>query len=440
MNRRIWTGGPVYTGAEVFADGAVVAADGRIEWAGARQDLPAAIAVVGAEGGADGPQRVDLRGRLLGPGWINAHTHTYSALARGITLKDPPPDDFGQILGRLWWRLDRALELEEIALSAQLHGWECLRHGVTTIFDHHASQRVVRGSLETISRALEPLGLRASLCFEVTDREGAQIAAEGIDENLRWLEASARSPLRHGLFGLHAAFTVGAKTLERCVREAGARDAGFHLHVAEDAVDGGEALGRLEEAGILGPRTLCVHGVHLSPADLERLAARGSWLVHCPESNLNNAVGTAALACIQDAGVRYALGTDGFTAALAREALVAHLAQNHLERHPGAGYGTVARAFPKRNAELASEQFGVKLGVLEPGAEADLVVWDYLPPTPITTGNFWGHLLFGLASSEARDVWIAGRPALVDGKVPGLDEEDLFARCRQAAAALWERF
>jgi putative selenium metabolism protein SsnA len=404
---------------------------------GERASLPAA-----EDRGTDPSARFDLRGRLLTPGGINAHTHIYSALARGIPLQDPPPENFVQILERLWWRLDRALRLEEIALSAQLHGWECLRHGVTTIVDHHASQQNVRGSLGAISEALEPLGLRACLCYEVTDREGAAVAEAGIEENVRWLASvtAGHDPLRRGLFGLHASFTVGDETLARCAREAARLQVGFHLHVAEDAVDGPGAMKRLEAAGLLAPGTLCVHGVHLTEADLERLARHRSWLVHCPESNLNNAVGLASLDRVQRAGVRLALGTDGFTADLQREALVAHLAQNHAARRPGAGWETIARFYPGNNAALASELFGTGLGTFDVGAEADLVVWDYRPPTPITTENFWGHLLFGLVSSGACDVWIAGRRVLEEGRVPGFDEGELFARCRGAARALWERF
>lgn len=431
--RTLWWNGPVFTGAEVISDGAVRCEDGRVTWVGERTAL---------EARSGDEEVIDLHGSLLTPGWINAHTHIYSALARGMAIKEAAPETFVEILERLWWRLDRALELDEIALSAQLHGWECLRAGVTTIVDHHASQRVVRGSLRTISEALEPLGLRASLCYEVTDREGPQIAAAGLEENVAFLEsvrpeAAAR---RRGLVGLHAAFTVSDTTLARSVVEAKRLGAGFHLHLAEDRVDATGAVSRLEQAGVLGPDTLCVHGVHLEDADLTRLAATSTWLAHCPESNLNNAVGAVRLDRLRQAGVRVALGTDGFTAHVAREALVAHLAQNHLSADPGKGWETVPAIFLGGNPGLASALFGVTLGALSPGAAADLVQWDYRPPTPITTANFWGHLLFGLASCRADSVWIDGRCVLEQGRATGLDEEALFAECRRAAAALWERF
>lgn len=432
MSRTLWRGGPVFTGAEVIPDGAVIAAGDRVEWAGARADAPPAAA----------DETVELGGRLLAPGLVNAHTHVYSALARGIALKDPPPTTFVETLERLWWRLDRALALDDIALSAQLHGLACLRAGVTTIFDHHASERAVRGSLRTLAEALEPLGLRACLCFEVTDREGPEIAAAGIEENAAFLESLAPAGQHHrrGLFGLHAAFTLGDGTLARCATEGQRLSAGFHVHLAESRFDAGGSAARLEAAGVLGPRTLAVHGVHLDDEALAIVARTRTRLVHCPESNMNNAVGAARLDRLHAAGARVALGTDGFTAHVPREALVATLLQSHASGDSGAGWRTVPRLLLDENPALASETFGVPLGTLAPGAAADLVVWEYVPPTPITTANLWGHVLFGLAPAGARDVWIAGRRVLAEGRPTGLDEGELAAQCRRAAAALWERF
>jgi cytosine/adenosine deaminase-related metal-dependent hydrolase len=337
--------------------------------------------------------------------------------------------------------LDRALDREEIAWSARLFALESLRSGVTTLFDHHASQRNVSGSLETISRALLDFGLRACLCYEVSDREGEEITEQGIEENREFLDsiASRGGGLRRGLFGLHAAFTLSDQTLERSSAIARDLEAGFHIHVAEDRIDTEGAIARLEKAGILGPRTLCVHGVHLEDAEIEQLAASGSWLVHCPESNMNNGVGAVHLERHRTAGVRLALGTDGFTAQMPREALVAHLLQNHVSGNPGEGYRAVPELLLSGNADLASEAFDLDLGVLRTGAAADLVVWDYRAPTPLTTENFWGHLLFGLVTSRAAEVWIAGRQVLLGGSVPGLNETNLLAQCREAAERLWER-
>jgi putative selenium metabolism protein SsnA len=423
-NATLFTGAGVQSPAAVVIDGETVV--------GIHPAGPAA---------EPGEARIDAAGRLVTPGFINAHTHIYSALARGITLEDPPPVRFREILERLWWRLDRALDFETIDLSARLHAVECLRAGVTTIFDHHSSQRAARGSLETISRALEDFGLRACLCFEVSDRDGEAAAAAGIEENVAFIRATSGSggSMRRARFGLHAPFTLSDATLKACARSADPDEVGFHVHLAEGEDDPPTAAARLRDAGILGRKTICVHGVHLDDAQSSILAETGAWLVHCPESNMNNAVGVVSLERVASAGVRLALGSDGFTAVMAREALVAHLMQNHLCGSPGSGYAVVPDLLLRRNRLLATETFGIEIGRIFAGGPADLVVWDYDPPTPLSVDNLWGHLLFGLTAARASEVIIAGRWVLRDGRA-GREEAELAGRCREAAARLWERF
>jgi len=435
VQRQVITNALLYTGDEVLPGATVTIEGDRI---GSVHPGPTASA------------DIDARGRLVTPGLVNAHTHAYAALARGIPLKDPAPRGFVQTLERLWWRLDRALTLGDIDLSARLHGLECLRAGVTTICDHHASQRAIPGSLGVLAQAFSDLGLRACLCYEVSDREGPAAAAAAIRENLDFIRscASTSRPHLRARFGLHASLTLSDETLAACTRDPAASAAGFHVHVAEDLADqadaqrrgAGRVVERLARAGVLGPRTICVHGIHLDAAEMRILASSRAWLVHCPQSNMNNAVGAASLDRLQAAGVRLALGTDGFTASIAREALVAHLLQSHAAGDPQAGHAIVPRLLFGANGDLAAETFGLNLGHIRPAGPADLVLWDHLPPTPLAAENLWGHVMFDLPEARAGDVWIAGRRVLAGGRPVGWDDEDLAARCRTAAQRLWKRF
>jgi len=185
-------------------------------------------------GRAPGAEIVDAGGRLLMPALINCHSHLYSTLARGMTLAGAPPADFPAILKRLWWRLDRALNLEDVYYSALIGLIDSAKNGVGTVIDHHSSPNACAGSLDVIERAYRKVGLRGATCYETSDRDGKAAAAAAIAENVRFLERRRREDTVGAAFGLHAAFTLSDGTLRACVEANQPLAAAFHIHVSED--------------------------------------------------------------------------------------------------------------------------------------------------------------------------------------------------------------
>ena len=249
-------------------------------------------------------EKLDARGQLVMPGNLCAHTHFYGAFARGMAIPGRPPRDFPDILRKVWWPLDKALTLPDVRASAEVCLVDAIRHGTTTLIDHHASPNAIDGSLDQIAEAVEGSGLRAVLCYEVTDRDGPEKTRLGIEENVRFLKRVAAGPVAGGrvgaTFGLHASLTLSDETLDTC-REAAPEGAGFHIHVAEHEADEDDSLvrsgvrvvDRLQRHAILGPRTLVAHGVHVDAREIELLAEAGTWVSHQPRSNMNNGVGVA---------------------------------------------------------------------------------------------------------------------------------------------------
>lgn len=386
-----------------------------------------------------GEEVVDLAEALVLPGLVNAHTHLYSALARGMPSPADPPSSFLEILERVWWRLDRALDAEAVYLSGLVGAIEAARSGTTTLFDHHSSPSCITGSLATLRRALEEVGLRSVLCYETTDRNGPVGRREGLAENRGFL-SSGPSALTRGLVGAHASFTLSDETLDLLAGAARETASSLHVHVAEDRADIEHCrrhhecgvVERLERHLLLTDRALLVHAVHLSEPELREAQAAGAWLVHCPRSNMANGVGHARTAAFR----RSALGTDGLDEDVLAEARAAFL------RMRDAGRGdALAAAFAMLvgGHRLAAELIGLRLGLLDAAAPADLVVLDYRPPTPLTAGNLAGHVLFGIDRSHVRSTMVAGRFVLRDRCVTTVDEAAVTARARVAAAELWQR-
>jgi putative selenium metabolism protein SsnA len=392
-------------------------------------------------GKAAAAEHVDASGCVIVPGNACAHHHVYSALARGMPGPARAPRDFLGILNSIWWRLDRALDLETIRLCALAAALDAARCGTTALVDHHASPHAIEGSLDVLADALAEAGMRAVLCYEVTDRHGAAGATRGIAENLRFLSANRRPSVR-AMMGAHASFTLGAQTLETLVGSARDVGAPVHVHLAEDEYDerhsmenyGVRTARRLSDAGALGEGDLVAHGVWLDADEIALVRASGAWLAHNPRSNMHNGVGYAPALTM---GERVALGTDGMDGDMFAETKVAYLRAR--ERSLEASPADVVRRLAA-GATVVGSIFGEpELGSLEPGAPADLVVLEYRSPTPLDGSNLPGHLLFGMGSWAVRDVMVAGRWIMRAGRHQLIEEDEVAALCQQGARRLWSR-
>ena len=394
-----------------------------------------------------GAAQLDARGQLVMPGNICAHTHFYGAFSRGLSIPGDAPESFPQILEKLWWPLDRSLSDEDIRYSALLCLVDAIRHGTTTLVDHHASPYAIPGSLDIIADAVDMAGLRAALCYEVTDRDGPEKARAGIAENVRFIKRSHKHTRITACFGLHASLTLSDQTLEDC-RAALPDEAGFHIHVAESAVDeydslkrsGLRVVDRLHKFGILGPKTIAAHCVHVDALEIKLLAASGTWVTHQPRSNMNNGVGVAPVESLLRAGVRVCLGNDGFSNAMWSEWNAAYLLHKSEQRDPRRMNGnTVLEMAVYNNAALAGALFPLEVGTLRPGAAADLMLVDYNAPTPLTPGNLPWHILFGFRDSMVTTTIVAGKVLMQDRELLTLDEKEIAARAKELAAKVWKR-
>ena len=384
----------------------------------------------------DGVDTVDLKGSWVMPGLVCGHTHLYSALACGMPMLPTPPTDFADMLAKVWWRLDRALDMEAVAVSAQVGGVIALQSGVTTIVDHHASPSCIVGSLETMDVALDALGLRRVLCYEVTDRGGDEEASEGLRAHEGLL---ARGPTGESavMVGGHANFTLSDATLERMGAMAAEAGVGTHIHVAEavdDQIQTGEPLiNRMMRTGTLQSGSMLAHCVHLSDDELRQIDGAGAWTSHQPRSNMNNGVGHAPLGSF---GQKTVLGTDGIGADM-----FAELQAGWFRGQEGGVSWSPDRwlACLSSGARFAGQKLDTKIGKLEPGYQADLLVLDAVPGPPMLAENLAASMIFRLHSGLVRHAMVGGHWALRDRQPTGLATDALMGNARRVAKSVWER-
>jgi putative selenium metabolism protein SsnA len=423
----------------VLENGAVLVEGARIAEVGPSAELLA---------GHRDARIINARGRVIMPGLINAHMHLYSTFACGLAPE--PAFNFPQILKKLWWKLDRALSLDDVYYSAVFPYHRGICAGTTTMIDHHASPWAVTGSLDVLHDAARGAGVRSAFCYEVSDRDGEKSLNEGIDENIRFIEKtrSADETMAKGLFGLHASMTISERTLNRCVEATNKLGSGIHVHAAEDLSDQEDSLSkynkrvvqRFYDAGGLHDKSILCHCIHVDDKEKELLKETGTFVVHNPESNMNNAVGAADVLGMLEMGIKVGLGTDGMTSDMLLEARTAMLKHRLVKGDPTVAFGEAVDMLVRNNAAYASKLFGVKLGVIEPGAAADLVMVEHYPFTPINVDNWYGHFLFGIQPSRVTHTMCNGQLLMAEGEVLTIDLAQAAADARKLSPQTWQRF
>jgi cytosine/adenosine deaminase-related metal-dependent hydrolase len=283
----------------------------------------------------------------------------------------------------------------------------------------------------------------------VTDRDGDAAAAAGIRENVRFARRVQRGDNAGGrlgaTFGLHASLTLSDATLGQCRGESDR----FHVHVAEHPADeydslaksGARAVERLHNFGITGPQSIMAHCIHIDAWEAALLRETGTFVAHQPRSNMNNAVGAAEITPMLRAGMAVCLGNDGFSNDMFAEMKVADMLQKVAHSDPRyLGADKVIQMAVHNNRKLAAVFFDQPVGVIAPGAYADLIMLDYHPTTPLSAANLPWHILFGVSGGHVHSTIAHGQVLMRNRELLTLDEAAIAARSRVAAGATWERY
>jgi len=389
---------------------------------------------------------VDAKKGLIMPGMINTHHHIYSSFARGLAINGFNPQNFGDILEGMWWKIDRLLTLEDTKYSAYATYLDSIRNGVTTVFDHHASFGNIEGSLFQISDVAKELGIRTSLCYEVSDRDGIDKMKQSVKENVDFMKYAQKddTDMQKGMMGLHASFTVSDETLEYCAKSM-PYNGGYHVHTAEGISDVHQCLkdhnkrivNRFFDFDILGDKTIAVHCIHTNPAEMDLLKETNTMVVHNPESNMGNAVGCTPVIELAKKGIVLGLGTDGYTNDMFESMKVANVLQKHHNCDPTVAWGEVPLMLFDNNAKIVNRFFKKPVGVLEKGAYADIIIADYDPLTPLNGDNANSHLLFGVNGRCVTTTMINGKILMKDRQMIGIDTPAIMSKSREVATKLW---
>lgn len=395
-----------------------------------------------------GAEFIDAKNKLIMPSYINCHEHIYSAFARGLQIKKYNPNGFLDILNGLWWTIDRNLTLHDIYLSAMATFIDSIKCGVTTTFDHHASFGSIIGSLKEIEKARIETGMRACLCYEISDRDGMDKSKESVLENIDFIKyvINDKSDMVKAMMGMHAQFTISDETFKFAM-ENKPKEVGVHIHVAEGIEDlqdslnkhGKRIVDRLYDFGVLSEKTLLAHCIYVNEHEMDLIRDTNTMVVHNPESNMGNACGCPPVMRMMEKGIVCGLGTDGYTHDMLESYKVANILHKHHLCNPNAAWSEVPKMLFENNRIIANRYFDNKLGVIENGAFADIIIVDYNPLTPMNKDNVNSHIVFGISGRDTITTICSGKVLMKDKILLTVDEKKVMEECRMAAKELGER-
>jgi len=376
-----------------------------------------------------GYQRIDGTGKYAIKSFVNAHHHAYSALAPGMPLPEEAPQNFLEILEKIWWKLDKALTKEMVEISAATTAINSAKNGVSFVIDHHASPFSISGSLSDMAKQFEKIGLNHLLCYEISDRDGEAIRDEGLEETENYLKS------HQGLVGLHAAFTLSDDSLEKAQKLAEKYQSGVHIHVAEDAYDqefnlekyDKRVIDRLAGFGLLNfDKTILAHCIYIDKNERKRIADSKAWVVQNPESNMNNQVGFFNSDQLENKSM---LGTDGMHSNMIRSTQSAFFA----------GLGKDNIDIPMAYNRLRNAHHYLNANNFNGDSENNLSIFEFNAPTPLSQSNFFGHFFYAFENRQIDSLIVNGKLVMKNKVVLNVDEPLLMKEAQKLAQALWKK-
>ncbi len=386
---------------------------------------------------------IDHRERILIPGFIDGHVHLYGMLAHGL-LPQKPLQDFSQFLGDYWWPdIENRLDPETIEAAAAVSCLEHIKSGVTTVCDVLEAPNAGRGILEREADLVRAMGIRGAFSTEASERLGPDKAAELLAENVEFAQAHRDDPRIWGMLSIHTTFTCGPDYIRKAAALAGENGIDLHMHLSESDYEPGlcereygmrptELYDRL---GVLGHHVVASQGVALQPDEIEILRRNGCRLVHMPLSNCEVGGGFAPVPQLLGAGIRVGLGTDGYVNDFFEVMRGAFLMHKSVAKNSSV---MPARLVFEMATSLGAEALGRDdLGRLKSGCRADFVVLENRFPTPMTAQNFFDQIVVFGRSDYVRDVYVGGKPIMLERKVLYGNEDEIRLTLREKASQFW---
>ncbi len=387
---------------------------------------------------------LEAPGKVLSPGFVNAHTHIYGVLAHGIPL-EKAPSGFWPFLEDFWWPLvENKLDQDMICAATDLRCADMLKSGVTSFFDCTEAPFALPGCLFAQKERVLQSGMRGILSFEATERISADNGELGLKENDDFIDAcNQEGGLVSGLMCIHTTFTCSPDFIRKAFGMAGDRNVLMQAHVSEGTYEPEYTSSKYslkpiqfyDSLGIASPGLLASQCVHLDEVEMQIISQRGIRVSHQPLSNCEVGGGIAPIPQLSALNVTMGLGSDGYIDnffEVMRGAFLIHKAHH---QDPGVMPALVVWHMATEGGARALDL--EKVGRLEPGWKADLQLIDGDLPTPLSEHNLFEQMLLYRSANNVNMVMVDGVIRVQNYEVLDVDRSLMLSRTRSAAERLW---
>lgn len=389
-------------------------------------------------------EKIDAKGKLVMPGYIDMHNHLYSSFFQNVPLKTAGIKKYSDFMDKFWWDLTGKLSSDGIYYSAVKGIINSIKAGTTTIFNLHSSPSCVEDSLYDLAEAFEELSMRGVLAYEISNRTSDSDADKMMKINAEFAAQNKNNPLVSGMMGIYNANEVSDDILREVSKFTDRADLGLMLHLSESeeeedySVDKYKkyCIDRLFDIGLLNEKSLLATANYLDETDISIVKESGAGIVLTPSSAYYKGFDLAPVEALIQNDIPIGLGSDGIYQSIAEEAAFTYKLLRNKGKEFDAGYNGISKIVTDSSFKLTNRFVSKSVGEIKLGAAADIIMLDYIPEHKITEENINTQLLFGIIPSRVTTSIINGNIVMKDYELVGIDENELNEKYLEFASEL----
>ncbi len=376
---------------------------------------------------------IDLKGKLLMPGYVDMRGHLYSGFFQNVPLNTSHIANYRDFMNKFWWKYTEKLSSDGVYYATVKGIINAIKSGVTTIFNLHSSPNCIEDSLNDVAEAFEEISMRGVISYEISNRKSDDEAEKMFDITQQFISDYSNNPLVSGIIGIYNPNEISDELLKQIARYNKKTGAGLMIQLLESEFDDEISIrkykkyciDRLNDLDLLNSKTILVSPNYIDDCEIDIIASTNANVVLTPGASFYKGFEFSPIDQLVARKIKMGLGSDGIYSSIASEAQFLHKLMRQKFKTFNGGNKEITEILTSSTYEIANKFVSKSIGEIKLGAGADMIVLDYIPEYEITAENLHTHLIFGILPARTVSSIINGNFVLKDYELVGLDEEEI---------------